>query len=182
MAATTAEYAPQHGTIAPNPFAERGVASIVDASPDGENLIYGNGSNVIVRSISVSDYNVHNETQSPNIDFRIQQHLWCTANTLRKSNILLHIRLAFSAAVGRFLNILYSREIFSKRKLHRIGWYVRFDLSGCNAHSGDSDVNGTVRVWAFNNPEHNLKAEVSADACHWPFCGLKLMTGSLLQW
>ena len=46
-----AEYGPRSGVIAPLPPCERGVAFVLGASADGKYLVYGNLSNVVVRSI-----------------------------------------------------------------------------------------------------------------------------------
>ncbi len=48
-----AEFGPAPGMVVPQPAATRGVAVVVTASPDGANLIYTNGSNVIIRSLAV---------------------------------------------------------------------------------------------------------------------------------
>ena len=47
------KYGPQAGIISPMPLAERGVAAILSASPDGQFIAYANGPNVIVRSLVV---------------------------------------------------------------------------------------------------------------------------------
>ena len=39
--------------LAPLPTAERGVAVVTSASPDGKLIIYANGTNVIVRDLEV---------------------------------------------------------------------------------------------------------------------------------
>ncbi len=51
---TAAEYGPRAGILAPLPAAERGVASVLAVSPDGEYLAYAAGANVVVRSVKVS--------------------------------------------------------------------------------------------------------------------------------
>lgn len=51
MAADAATYGPREGLLAPLPAAERGVAVVLGASPDGKYLVYGSGTSVVVRSI-----------------------------------------------------------------------------------------------------------------------------------
>jgi WD40 repeat protein len=51
MSSEAPAYGPKGGVIVPQPSAERGVAAIIDVSPDNQNLIYCNGSNVVIRSI-----------------------------------------------------------------------------------------------------------------------------------
>lgn len=51
--ASNPEYGPRAGLIVPQPSVERGVAAVLGVSPDGKLLAYGNGTNVIVRSIEV---------------------------------------------------------------------------------------------------------------------------------
>ena len=53
LTATSAEYGPRAGVLAPFPAAERGVAVVMSVSPDGEFLAYPNGSTVVVRSVKV---------------------------------------------------------------------------------------------------------------------------------
>jgi hypothetical protein len=48
------EYGPRPGLLVPQPAAERGVAVVTSASPDGKYFVYCNGTNVIVRSVQVS--------------------------------------------------------------------------------------------------------------------------------
>ena len=52
-AAKPEEYGPRPGYLVPNPAVERGVAVVLSTSPCGTYLAYGNGSNVIIRSIEV---------------------------------------------------------------------------------------------------------------------------------
>jgi len=47
------DYGPRSGVIAPLPLAERGIAVVTSASPDGKLFIYCNGTNVVVRSMDV---------------------------------------------------------------------------------------------------------------------------------
>ena len=53
MAAKPEEYGPRAGVLAPLPSAERGVAVVTAASPDGKLNVYCNGTNVVVRDIDV---------------------------------------------------------------------------------------------------------------------------------
>jgi hypothetical protein len=53
-AANPESYGPRPGVLAPLPAAERGVAVVTSASPDGKCFVYCNGTNVIVRDIDVS--------------------------------------------------------------------------------------------------------------------------------
>lgn len=46
-------YEPRGGFLPPQPVTERGQPTVLAASPDGRFLVYGNGTNVIVRSIAV---------------------------------------------------------------------------------------------------------------------------------
>jgi len=51
MSGAPEDYAPAGGLIVPQPSTTRGVAAIISISPDGKNVIYVNGSNVIIRSV-----------------------------------------------------------------------------------------------------------------------------------
>jgi hypothetical protein len=46
------EYGPRAGLLVPLPSAERGVAVVTSASPDGRFFLYVNGTNVIVRDLA----------------------------------------------------------------------------------------------------------------------------------
>lgn len=49
--ADPSSYGPREGYICPAPASERGIATVMHASPDGQYLVYGNGTSVVVRSV-----------------------------------------------------------------------------------------------------------------------------------